>query len=220
MPNFNTFIQRNNVLDFTLDSFSEVHRTAKKTGNAPDIILQECENPKIGKGIPLVKTLDFFEYVLETNPDQKIIDTESLLKKIAPLDYENLLKYVANKFGHTPQFMLLVGILMRYKKIHMYGLEHNYVRDILNKSPLCGTHFYNDTYEDILLSDGHSRDREKTKPVLSKLLRGNASIFEGYERLAELAKERNVEIIDHSNGSLFMFQDYSLWDLVEPKDKN
>lgn len=220
MPNFSTFIQSNNVLDFSMDSFAAVNKTAKKNGKSSESILNEYVNPKIGLGMPLVNTFDFYDYIIEVDPNQKTIDSESLLKKIAPLEYKNLLKDVANNFGHTPQFMLLVGILMGYKKIHLHGLEHNYVRDILNKSPLCGTHFYNDTYEDILLSDGHSRDREKTKPVLSKLLRGNASIFEGYERLAELAKERNVEIIDHSNGSLFMFQDYSLWDLVEQKVKN
>ena len=86
---------------------------------------------------------------------------------------------------------------------------------------MCGTHFYNDTYEDVLLSDGHKRgDRESAKIKLSKLFEGNAKIFRGYEQLADLAKELGVEIIDKSNGSLFMFQDYSLWDLVEEKNRN
>jgi hypothetical protein len=56
--------------------------------------------------------------------------------------------------------------------------------------------------------------------TLSKLFEGNAKVFKAYEQLAELAKELNVEVIDHSKGSLFMFQDYSLWDLVETKRIN
>jgi hypothetical protein len=218
MPNFNRFIQNNNVLDFSMDSMGSIIKSETRLNRNPDIHIAEYINPKIGIGIHLVRTIDAFDYILRLNPGQKIIDPESFLKKIAPDNYKNLLNDVANKFGHTPQFMLLVGLLMGYQKIHLFGLEHNYVRDMLNKSPLCGTHFYNDTYEDILLSDGHPRDRELTKPKLSKLFSGNASIFAGYEQLADLAKELGVEVIDHSNGSLFMFQDYSLWDLVERKN--
>jgi hypothetical protein len=219
MPYFEQFVKNNNVIDFSIDSFASYVKISKKRNRPIEEILEEDLNPKIGIGIPLVKTEDFHEYILKVDPNQLFIDYDSFLKKIVPNEYTTIKKRFVKNFGHTPQFMLLIGILLGYKKIHLFGLEHNYVKDILNKSPLCGTHFYNDTYEDVLLKDGHSRDREKIKIKLSQLLRGNADVFEGYEKLADLAKERGVEIIDHSGGSLFMFQDYSLWDLVEPTNK-
>ncbi len=106
MPNFDNFILKNNVIDFTMDSFSSIISNAKKLGKWPESILNEYEKPKIGSGFPLVKTVDFYEYILNINPEQKIIDSESLLKKIAPAEYKKLIKDVAGKFGHTPQFML------------------------------------------------------------------------------------------------------------------
>jgi hypothetical protein len=66
---------------------------------------------------------------------------------------------------------------------------------------------------------GKDLPREAYRTKLSKLFESNAQTFKTYEDLADLASERGVEIIDHSSGSLFMFQDYSLWDLVEPKSK-
>lgn len=123
-------------------------------------------------------------------------------------------------FGHTPQLMILFGILMGYKEIHLHGLEHNYARDILTKNPKCGTHFYNEPFKDVLeLNMGKGLPRTAYKQSLSSLFEGSANTFKVYENLDELAREQSIEILDHSDGSLFMFQDYSLWDLVEPKDK-
>jgi hypothetical protein len=106
----------------------------------------------------------------------------------------SLKDFLSYKFVHTPQIMILMGILFGYKKIHLLGLEHNYVKDILNKDPKCGTHFYGDTYEDVLISDRGLGGRDHYRITLSKLLRGNADVFEGYEQLADLAKERGIEI--------------------------
>jgi hypothetical protein len=218
MPYFNEFIINNNAIDFSLDSYSQLSKTAEKINRDIELLLDEYINPKIGLNFPLVKTSDFIPYILDRNPNQSIITNTAFLDKFKHLVNKKTINEIANKMGHTPQFMLLIGILMGYKKIYLYGLEHNYVKDILNKSTLCGTHFYDDTYKDVLLSDGHKRgDRESAKIKLSNLFEGNAAIFKGYEQLADLAKEMGVEIIDHSNGSLFMFQDYSLWDLVEEK---
>ncbi len=117
--------------------------------------------------------------------------------------------------------MLLAGILLGYKKIHLHGLEPNYVKDILNKNSKCGTHFYGESYRQVLeLNDGKVLPREAYNVTFSKLFESNAKIFRAYEQLADLAQELGVEVIVHSGGSLFMFQDYSLWDLVEPPNKN
>jgi hypothetical protein len=221
MQGFDEFIEKNNVLDFSMDSFEFFFTRANKLNSTREILLEEYVNPKIGLKLPLVKTSDFIQYIIEKYPNQSIITDKALLKKFITNSNKKIINKIKKNIGHTPQFMLLIGILMGYKKIYLYGLEHNYVKDILNKSTLCGTHFYDDTYEDVMLSDGHKRgDRESAKIKLSKLFEENAKIFRGYEQLADLAKEMGVEIIDHSNGSLFMFQDYSLWDLVEdPKLK-
>jgi hypothetical protein len=212
MPGFREFIKNNNVLDFSGDSFAEIHRTSNKNGKAVQEILESYVNPKIGIGLQLVKTLDFFPYITELEKDQSLITFDALTKN---LGYKEEDIKLAKTFGHTPQIMIHAAILMNYKVIYLYGLEHNYIKDILNKDPKCGTHFYGDTYEELLLSDRGPGDRNHFRIKLSKLFEGNAHIFKGYEQLADLAKERGLEIIDHSEGSLFMFQDYSLWDLVE-----
>jgi hypothetical protein len=217
MPDFKEFTLKNNVLDFGMDSFATVQRISKRTGNSVEQILKDYINPKLGIGISLIRKLDYFEYVLNFDKTQSISTFKELVKEYG---FNKKDKDLSKTFGHTPQTMIHAGILMNYKKIHLYGLEHNYVKDILNKDSKCGTHFYGDTYEELLLSDRGPGDRNHFRIKLSKLFEGNAHIFKGYEQLADLAKERGIEIIDHSGGSLFMFQDYSLWDLVEPKDKN
>ncbi len=210
---FDSFRKINNILYFGLDNLQAKKATAKKLNQN---LLEHLETgvfKKFGLGLSHVIPKDMITLVLEKYPNESIISSDYILEII-----DSKLKVDKYNIGHTPQFMLLIGILMGYKKIDIYGLEHNYVKDILNKNPLCGTHFYGDTYRDVLESDrGKNLPREAYKITLSKLFEGNANIFRTYEQLAELATERGVEVIDHSNGSLFMFQDYSLWDLVEPK---
>jgi hypothetical protein len=218
MPGFNDFILRNNVLDFGLDSFSAIKRDSSKNGISVEQILNEYVKPKVGIGISLIKNIDFFPYILSLEQSQSIATLDGLLMKH---DYKKSDIRLSKTFGHTPQMMIYAAILMNYNTIHLYGLEHNYVKDILNKDSKCGTHFYGDTYKQMLIEDNGIGDRNHYRIKLSKLFKENASIFEGYEKLADLAKNSGIDIIDHSGGSLFMFQDYSLWDLVEsPKTQN
>lgn len=217
MDDFCRFIKNNNVLDFSMDSFVGFQKTSKQNGISVQDRLEFYVNPKIGIGLPLVVPVDFFPYITGLVNEQPLITFDALTKN---LGYKKKDIQLAKTFGHTPQVMIYAAILMNYKVIHLYGLEHNYVKDILNKDPKCGTHFYGDTYEELLLSDRGPGDRNHFRIKLSKLFEGNAHVFKGYEQLADLAKERGIEIIDHSGGSLFMFQDYSLWDLIEPRDKN
>jgi hypothetical protein len=67
--------------------------------------------------------------------------------KVFPLnnlfDYDSLLEFLKNEtkneveidliVRHTPQCMLYIAILLFPIEIHLHGLEHNYVKDILNK---------------------------------------------------------------------------------------
>jgi len=219
---FHKFIRRNNVLDFEMDSLKDMEHIAKRHNFLIENILRDYHDIKISGQFHLVRKSDFIDYIIQKNPQQPVITDFGLLRKLVlNKDEQQKIDILKKYIGHTPQFMLLIGILMRYNKIHLYGLEHNYVKDILNKDSNCGTHFYGDTYKEILQGDnGYGLPRDAYKIKLSTLFEGNARTFKGYELLADLAKEMNVEIIDHSNGSLFMFQDYSLWDLVEPPVKN
>jgi hypothetical protein len=218
MPGFDEFIKNNNIVDFSLDGFEKLLIYSIKINIKIEDLFDGYVNPKIGLNFPLVKTADFIPYIIKKNPDQSIITSTALLEKYTYPTNKKKIEEIIDKIGHTPQFMILIGILMEYKKIFLYGLEHNYVKDILNKDSICGTHFYDDSYRSVLeLDRGVGLTREEYKIKLSELFEGNSHVFRTYEQLAELAKEMGIEVIDHSNGSLFMFQDYSLWDLVEEK---
>jgi hypothetical protein len=217
-PYYNEIIIENNVLHFALDgsrSFEKIIPAKRNITSAEAYNLYI--DPIICNPVNIIMPHSILNYALNKYPDAKIFPSEKLFKELKSKN-----KNCGNiTIAHTPQGMLLAGILLGYKKIHMYGLEHNYVKDILNKDPKCGTHFYRETYRQVLeINDGKGLPREAYKTTLSKLFEGNAKTFKCYEQLADLAKELGVEVIDHSKGSLFMYQDYSLWDLVEPKDKN
>jgi hypothetical protein len=212
----------NNLLHFVMDNakvFEEL------TPTRLNISVKEAYanrlNPilELDHNIVLNKTLK--NYVLSNYPSREYIPHDILYNAIL----ENLTDQVETNLidfdiRHTPHLMILTAIFLGYKKIYLYGLEHNYVKDILNKDRKCGTHFYGESYKQVLeFNNGKNLSRDQYKITLSKLFEGNAKTFKTYEKLADLAKERGIEIIDHSGGSLFMFQDYSLWDLVEPPNK-
>lgn len=217
--NYSNIIIENNVLYFALDGLISYERTIPKMeGLSVNESFEKYLNPILKSNVNSVIPISLFPYVLNNFPKSKIKSNELYFQELVDLKVISPKKIKELRIGHTPQGMLLAGILMGYKKIHLHGLEHNYVKDILNKDPKCGTHFYSESYRQVLeLNDGKDLPRDAYKVTLSKLFEGNAKTFRTYERLSDLAKQLDVEIIDHSNGSLFMFQDYSLWDLVEPK---
>jgi hypothetical protein len=223
MNNFKEFILKNNVFYFMGDGLSSIQKQSKLEHLSWESTFLKYNSMFLNMSdITFLQPESLAIEYLKRNATIKNIVSQSLIKSILknkPKKIKNLVNDI--KIGHTPQVMLLVGILLGYKKIHLYGLEHNYVKDILNKDPKCGTHFYGESYRQVLeLNDGKGLPREAYKVTLSKLFEGNAKVFKAYEQLADLAKELGVDVIDHSNGSLFMFQDYSLWDLVETKENN
>lgn len=221
-PAYKNIIEQNNVLYFALDGIGSYEKIIP---NMEDISVGESFekylHPILRSGVNIVVPFNVFIYVLRGFPKTKFKSHVSLFEELSKSKGIELKDIIALAYGHTPQGMILAGILMGYKKIHLHGLEHNYVKDILNKDPKCGTHFYGESYRLVLeLNDGKGLPREAYKVTLSKLFEGNAKVFKSYEKLAELSKALGVEIIDHSNGSLFMFQDYSLWDLVDSNNQN
>lgn len=220
--NYYDIVKNNNIAHFALDSIRSYEKIIPRMeGISVEEAFEKYLHPILEGGAHVVLPDSVIKYVTEYFCYAKVEASNSLFKRLTKFNKQIEEKVDFLTRGHTPQGMLLAGILLGYKKIHLHGLEHNYVKDILNKDPRCGTHFYGESYRQVLeLNDGKGLPREAYKVTLSKLFEGNSKVFKSYEQLAELAKELGVEVIDHSNGSLFMFQDYSLWDLVEPKDKN
>lgn len=221
-PEYKNIIEKNNVLYFALDGIGSYEKIIPKREDLSiGETFEKYLHPILRSGVNIVVPFNVFSYVLKGFPKTKMKSHLLLFEELSKskgIEFEDIVS-LAN--GHTPQGMILAGLLMGYKKIHLHGLEHNYVKDILNKDPKCGTHFYGESYRQVLeLNGGIGLPREAYKVTLSKLFEGNAKVFKAYEQLAELSKELNVEVIDHSKGSLFMFQDYSLWDLVETKRIN
>jgi hypothetical protein len=220
---YNKLIKSNNVFHFAMDGLRSFEKLIPKMeGITIDEAFKKYLNPILNSKVYAIIPLDLTRHVLMNHPKANYIQAEILkrgLIKLSKVSKKRLDKINLGE-SHTPNFMILVGILMGYKKIHLHGLEHNYVKDILNKDVRCGTHFYGESYKQVLeLNMGKDLPRESYRTQLSKLFEGNAKVFRVYEELAELAGELGVEIIDHSGGSLFMYQDYSLWDLVEPPKK-
>jgi hypothetical protein len=106
----------------------------------------------------------------------------------------------ALKVRHTPMFMIQAGLMAGYKIIYLYGLEHSYVRDTLNKQ-VVGNHFYAETQEEII------QDNLGRVAPLSELFIDNGLTFRIYEHLAALARIMGVRIIDKTiDGCLNMFE--------------
>ena len=216
---FDEFNNKNNVLFFAMDGIESYKTISKKLEITLEETLSNFLDPIISKKNVLVTEISVFPYIQKIDINFRLIFGKFYLKHLLKNNNRKIVQIVKNiKIYHTPQLMILIGLLNGYKKINLIGLEHNYVKDILSKNDICGTHFYREPYKEVLeLNMGKDLPREKYIVKLSSLFRTNANVFETYEQLANLAKEMGAEIIDHSNGSLFMFQDYSLWDLVEEK---
>jgi hypothetical protein len=214
---YDNLIKSNNVLHFAMDGIeSYLYILPKMENLTVDQVFEKYLYPILASKVNVTMPLNLYPYITKNFPYASYIASQVLKEKLIKAAMISSKSMKNLNGGHTPHFMILAGILMGYKKIHLYGLEHNYVKDILNKDPKCGTHFYNESYRQVLeLNIGKDLPREAYRTTLSSLFESNACTFRVYEALAELAKERGTEIIDHSGGSLFMFQDYSLWDLVE-----
>jgi hypothetical protein len=109
----------------------------------------------------------------------------------------------ALKVRHTPMFMIQAGLMAGYKTIYLYGLEHSYVRDTLNRQ-LVGGHFYSETQAEVIKNNLGSED---VIGPLSGLFMDSGLTFRVYEHLAVLAKIMGVRIIDKTtDGCLNMFE--------------
>ena len=220
-PNYLNLIKSNNVIHFAMDGLrSFTYDIPKIEGISTREAFRKYLDPILSAEVSNIMPISLYPFIVENYPESNYFPAEIIKNQLIKKSKLNEKRINKIGGGHTPNFMILIGILMGYKKIHLHGLEHNYVKDILNKSAKCGTHFYGETYREVLeLNMGKNLSRENYRTILSKLFEGNAKIFKAYEALADLANETGIEIIDHSGGSLFMFQDYSLWDLVEPPKK-
>jgi hypothetical protein len=98
---------------------------------------------------------------------------------------------------HTPHLMLLMGIILGYKNIKLFGLEHSYVRDRFN-----GINIVNHSYHEESSNKQKMEYRDLTELFLDSHL-----TFKVYKELNKLSKLLNVNIYDYSiDGCLDMFE--------------
>jgi hypothetical protein len=98
---------------------------------------------------------------------------------------------------HTPQLMILIGIILGYKNIELYGLQHSYVKDRFEgiESVL---HSY---------SEENSISQNMAHRDLTELFLDSHLTFKVYKELNKLAKILNVNIYDYTiDGCLDMFE--------------
>jgi hypothetical protein len=218
MNGFSQFVQQNNVSYFVLDGMNSFLREAQKRGITLNEILAKFIDPIISDNYPIIVQNNMVDYISKSKSKDSIgvvgSDMVSIMKnrysiaEIAP----NIIKK-AFSIRHTPHAMIAVALILGYKTILLYGVDHTYVRDILNKSVMAGKHFYLETQMEVLNSN-LVFDRHQANIKLSNLFLDSAKTFEIYEAQKIIADSLNIQVIDKTNGSLFCFQNFNLFDLA------
>jgi hypothetical protein len=224
MKGFNEFIEYNNISYFTLDGMGSCIRIAKRQSITLDELLLKFYDPIISDKYPIIIQNNMVDYISKRKSKNSIGVMGSDLASIMKIKYPgakvdpSIIKK-AFSIRHTPHAMVAAALLLGYKKIFLYGVDHTYVRDILNKSLMAGKHFYLETQMEVLNSNGVF-ERNQASPKLSSLLLDSAKTFEIYEAQKIIADSLNIQIIDKTNGSLFCFQDFNLFDLALTENTN
>jgi hypothetical protein len=224
MRGFNEFIEQNNVSYFVLDGMRSFLREAQKRGMPLNEILLKFVDPILSDKYPIIVQNGMVNYISKRKPKNSIgvmgSDLASIMKKKYPgakVD-PNIIKK-AFSIRHTPHAMVATALILGYKKIFLYGVDHTYVRDILNKSLMAGKHFYLETQMEVLDSN-LVFNRNQASVKLSSLFLDSAKTFEIYEAQKIIADSLNIQIMDKTNGSLFCFQDFNLFDLALTENTN
>jgi hypothetical protein len=218
MKGFDEFIENNNISYFALDGMNSFIRIAQKKGIALNEILLRHIDSIISDKYPLIVQHSMVNYISKRKSKDSIgvigSDLASIMrKKTAIAKIPTAVIRAACTIRHTPQAMIATALILGYKKILLYGVDHTYVRDILNKSLMAGKHFYLETQMDIFNSN-LVFERKQYKAILSNLFLDNANTFKIYENQKIVADYLNIQIIDKTNGSLFCFQDFNFFDLA------
>ena len=200
-PEFSKVLDKNNVTYFAMDSYNSWQR------NFPNRHELESEIYKYYSQIFSTKYLtiipqDLFDY-FEKNQlfvDCRIQalnlnDISRLFK--SKLKETTITTEVALNVRHTPQAMIIQGIISGFKSIKMFGLQHSYVRDRFNCIGQVN-HFYEE--DSGCMQQMMHRD-------LTELFLDSHLTFKVYKELNLAARFFDVEIVDcTADGCLDMFK--------------
>lgn len=111
-------------------------------------------------------------------------------------------KGLANgEYGTVVQNAIYISTHLGYKRIHLYGVDHNFFDDLClnDDNVLCSrvTHFY-DTGEQVLKPVRVAKDNM----TVDEFLAYYSNLFKGYHILKEYADSRGCEIVNHTRCSL------------------
>lgn len=140
---------------------------------------------------------------IEENTHIKVIPIHSpKVEGLVPLVKMAYKRGLGNgEFGTVIQNAIYAMILLNYKKIHLYGVDHNFFDNLCldDNNVLCSrvTHFY-DKDKPELRPVKITKDNLKTYEFLDYY----AYLFKGYFILKDFATEMNCEIINHTKNSL------------------
>jgi hypothetical protein len=218
MKGFSEFIENNNISYFAIDGMNSFIREAQIRRITTNEMLVKFVDPIISEKYPIIVQSSMVGYISKKKSKDSIGvmggDLASIMKKKYTITkIHNNVTRMACTVRHTPHAMIAVALILGYKRILLYGLDHTYVRDILNKNPMAGKHFYLETQMEVLNSNLVFTSNQ-CKIKLSNLFIDSAETFKVYEAQREIADLLNIQIIDKSNGSLFCFQDFNLFDLA------
>ncbi|MBO5156096.1 MAG: hypothetical protein J6C05_03035 [Prevotella sp.] len=97
--------------------------------------------------------------------------------------------------GTVAVMCIFVAIKMGYKKIHLYGVEHNFFDGMFvdKDNILCATikHFY----------DKDSSVKKLKEYTVESYIEDKVLMFKGHRLVAQYAKHKNVEILNHTINS-------------------
>lgn len=222
---FDEFAANNNISYFGMDGMGSFYDISRREHLTLSDALKKYIDPWTrDRDYNIIVPPSMTKYIISINPSAKIgvfADdiTKILRKRVKGVNLDSQLVKRASTIRHTPQAMIVTGIILGYKNIHLYGVDHSYVRDILNKNPMAGKHFYLETAEEVCIGNCIDKDKIDYSINLSDLFLDNFLTFKTYESQQIIAQALGIKIQDKTDGSLFCFQDFNLTILIEKDSK-
>lgn len=140
---------------------------------------------------------------IEHNPHIKVVPFHTIpcmgSKALSRWMFRNGL--ANGEYGTVVQNAIYIAAHLGYRRIHLYGVDHNFFDDLClnDENVLCSrvTHFY-DTGEQVLKPVRVAKDNMKVDEFLAYY----SNLFKGYHVLKEYADSRGCDIVNHTHNSL------------------
>jgi hypothetical protein len=200
-PEFSRLLERNQVTYFAMDSFNSWQKSFTNREEL-EKRLYNYHRQIFSTEYTTVIQQDLFDYFSKRKLFVNCRIQPLNLKEISTflkfqLKEKNINLEIALNVRHTPQAMIIQGILGRFENIKLFGLQHSYVRDRFNQISQVN-HFYEEQPENI---------QQMAHRDLTELFLDSHTTFKVYKELNLVAQFFNIEIIDCTvDGCLDMFK--------------